>query len=725
MSETKGNEHIRKAPFERPTAADLLASSNRQRVDDEAHLPHVGEPESENAMAGDLDDAEWLNMALEKILKMTDGQEESHQGDDDVNDLLTSSLDDNQNSASIPANPLDLPYSEKNIFQQPMPHDELPDSFKPVIHYELNGTLNNQPEEQPLPDITDDIGEPEEQPLPDMADDFDEPEEQPLPDMTDDFDEPEEQPLPDIADDFDEPEEQPLPDMADDFDEPEEEPLPDIADDFDEPEEQPLPDIADDFDEPEEEPLPDMTDDFDEPEEQPLPDVTDFFDEPEEQPLPDVTDFFDEPEEQPLPDIADDFDEPEEQPLPDIADYFDEPEEQPLQDIADFDETGEQPLPDIADYFDEPEEQPLPDMTDYFDEPEEEPLFDEPEEEPLFDEPEEQPLLDIADDFDEPEEQPLPDNSTSPKDTTDKSVDNTKSNDAKQDISGTFEQSTVSVSDGFSPPSLETSGILDGKSKSNEVSDKMENNSNLSKTSKKSVKTKKTDVSRASQKISKTHADLQNTNSSTIVVNLRDILGYIFKNILIVILTALMCSMIGYIFTQKFVKHKYVSNTKLIIFTAEANNESQPSWDDLQLSFTLLTDCSLIVKSRDVLEDVIQELDLSISYSELLEKIDVSFMSNSRIIEISVTDEDPLQAMIIVKKLREVSMRYITDNLEVSGSKIIQKENIPHNPMPSYTRYYVMFGAIIGILVSSLVLAGIYIFQLENEFLKKQQKANA
>ena len=652
MSETKGNEHIRKAPFERPTAADLLASSNRQRVDDEAHLPHVGEPESENAMAGDLgtmqnlishfllkntvclrvsesemyqlfphsslDDAEWLNMALEKILKMTDGQEESHQGDDDVNDLLTSSLDDNQNSASIPANPLDLPYSEKNIFQQPMPHDELPDSFKPVIHYELNGTLNNQPEEQPLPDITDDIGEPEEQPLPDMADDFDEPEEQPLPDMTDDFDEPEEQPLPDIADDFDEPEE---------------EPLPDIADDFDEPEEQPLPDIADDFDEPEEEPLPDMTDDFDE---------------PEEQPLPDVTDDFDEPEEQPLPDIADDFDEPEEQPLPDIAD-----------------------------------------------------------------------------DFDEPEEQPLPDNSTSPKDTTDKSVDNTKSNDAKQDISGTFEQSTVSVSDGFSPPSLETSGILDGKSKSNEVSDKMENNSNLSKTSKKSVKTKKTDVSRASQKISKTHADLQNTNSSTIVVNLRDILGYIFKNILIVILTALMCSMIGYIFTQKFVKHKYVSNTKLIIFTAEANNESQPSWDDLQLSFTLLTDCSLIVKSRDVLEDVIQELDLSISYSELLEKIDVSFMSNSRIIEISVTDEDPLQAMIIVKKLREVSMRYITDNLEVSGSKIIQKENIPHNPMPSYTRYYVMFGAIIGILVSSLVLAGIYIFQLENEFLKKQQKANA
>ena len=265
MSETKGNEHIRKAPFERPTAADLLASSNRQRVDDEAHLPHVGEPESENAMAGDLDDAEWLNMALENILKMTDGQEESHQGDDDVNDLLTSSLDDNQNSASIPANPLDLPYSEKNIFQQPMPHDELPDSFKPVIHYELNGTLNNQPEEQPLPDITDDIGEPEEQPLSDMADDFDEPEEQPLPDMTDDFDEPEEQPLPDIADDFDEPEE---------------EPLPDIADDFDEPEEQPLPDIADDFDEPEEEPLPDMTDDFDEPEEQPLPDVTDFFDEP-------------------------------------------------------------------------------------------------------------------------------------------------------------------------------------------------------------------------------------------------------------------------------------------------------------------------------------------------------------------------------------------------------------------------------------------------------------
>ena len=69
MSETKGNEHIRKAPFERPTAADLLASSNRQRVDDEAHLPHVGEPESENAMAGDL--GTMQNLISHFLLKNT------------------------------------------------------------------------------------------------------------------------------------------------------------------------------------------------------------------------------------------------------------------------------------------------------------------------------------------------------------------------------------------------------------------------------------------------------------------------------------------------------------------------------------------------------------------------------------------------------------------------------------------------------------------------------
>ena len=296
--------------------------------------------------------------------------------------------------------------------------------------------------------------------------------------------------------------------------------------------------------------------------------------------------------------------------------------------------------------------------------------------------------------------------------------------DIQNDISGTFDSTHVSISDGFSLPYEEATDNVKGFSKTSEV-DKMENINILTKSNKKAVKSKKNETDYYTHGFTKTHAGISEDNPATLVVSLRSVLEFIMKNVVIVLLAALMCSMAGYIYTQKFVKPKYLSNTKIIIFTSEPNNQNPPSWDDLQLSFTLLTDCSQIVKSRDVLEDVIKELELSTSYNELLENIDVSFMSNSRIIEISVTDEDPLEAMIIVKKLREVSMRYINDNLEVYGSKIIQKENIPHQPLSTYTKFYVMVGAVIGILLSAGVLAVIYIVQLEKEFVKKQQKAAA
>lgn len=300
-------------------------------------------------------------------------------------------------------------------------------------------------------------------------------------------------------------------------------------------------------------------------------------------------------------------------------------------------------------------------------------------------------------------------------------ADKTAGIHAKQSISDTFESSPVSVSDEFSFSSADTSDMMEGFSNDKEGSDTMENIFGIA--NKKTVKAKDNESGNLSEEFSEIQDEPLDDNTSTIVISLRAILAFISKNIVIVLLTALICSMVGYLFTQKYVKQKYVSNTKIIIFTAEPNAKMDPSWDDLQLSFTLLTDCSQIIKSRDVLEDVIEELELSYSYYDLLDNIDVSFMSNSRIIEISVTDEDPLMAMTIVKKLREVSMRYITDNLEVSDSKIIQKENIPHHPLSSHTLYYVVIGGIIGIIVSSVALSGIYIIRLENEFWRKQQEA--
>ena len=326
--------------------------------------------------------------------------------------------------------------------------------------------------------------------------------------------------------------------------------------------------------------------------------------------------------------------------------------------------------------------------------------------------------------LDEPEENPTDTASDSATVSTPEAQTSTE-----QETSDISESNHIHASDAFSVQSAETADISDEYQKYNEVSDTMEGLNTLNKSNKGKIQVEnrlKNNETNDFMKGLRARQDvISDTNEPTIVVSLASVFLYILKNITIVVLAAIMCGMAGYVFANKFVKPKYVSNTKIIIFTAERDSENDPSWEDMQLSFNLLTDCSQIIKSRDVLEEVADELNLSTSYDDLFQNVDVSFMSNSRIIEISVTDEDPLMAMQILKKLREVSMRYICDNLEVSDSKIIQKENVPHYPISTDSQYYVMMGAGIGIIVSSVILIVVYIAELKKEYKETVKKNKA
>ena len=699
MSEANSNEYARKSPFERSSAADFPEPANRQRNDGASPVSQGGKAVNDDAAFDELSDTEWLNITLENILKMNSLQDNGNQPEDDVNSLVLSSLESMQGAASVPSEPMVPTEAVEDIPTQEPPPEEPFVISEPVSRDNAYHALDDEPPQMTEIDSPD-SWRPDELPETDNAD----------------LTEPTEISETDIMD-FAEPDEPPETD-DDAFPEPSElteaDELPPFALDSPDPV-----DIAG---------LPPM----DSPElwEPDTPQDYDHSFTSEDTAV--ETEITEEDEADELPPFAWDSPDPV-----DIAGLppIDSPELWEPDTPQDYDHSFTSEDTAVETESTEPvESYELPPMDS--------PELWEPDTPQDYDhsftsedtavetestEPAESyglPPMDSPELW-EPDTQQDYDHPITSEGTAVETESTANSQtDIQNDISGTFDSTHVSISDGFSLPYEEATDNVKGFSKTSEV-DKMENINILTKSNKKAVKSKKNETDYYTHGFTKTHAGISEDNPATLVVSLRSVLEFIMKNVVIVLLAALMCSMAGYIYTQKFVKPKYLSNTKIIIFTSEPNNQNPPSWDDLQLSFTLLTDCSQIVKSRDVLEDVIKELELSTSYNELLENIDVSFMSNSRIIEISVTDEDPLEAMIIVKKLREVSMRYINDNLEVYGSKIIQKENIPHQPLSTYTKFYVMVGAVIGILLSAGVLAVIYIVQLEKEFVKKQQKAAA
>ncbi len=95
----------------------------------------------------------------------------------------------------------------------------------------------------------------------------------------------------------------------------------------------------------------------------------------------------------------------------------------------------------------------------------------------------------------------------------------------------------------------------------------------------------------------------------------------------------------------------YITNTNSIV----------SSFSDLQLSSALTDDYANIIKSRGVLNSVIDELDLDMDYKELAEMISVNNPDSTHIITVTVTTDDPDKSQNIVNTLIVYGIEQITE----------------------------------------------------------------
>ena len=94
------------------------------------------------------------------------------------------------------------------------------------------------------------------------------------------------------------------------------------------------------------------------------------------------------------------------------------------------------------------------------------------------------------------------------------------------------------------------------------------------------------------------------------------------------------------------VKPSYQADASIYI----TNTESALSFSDLQLSSALTDDYANIIKSRTVLNRVIEELDLNLDYKQLAKLVAVSNPDSTHIVDIKVTCDDPEMSRNITKR---------------------------------------------------------------------------
>lgn len=166
--------------------------------------------------------------------------------------------------------------------------------------------------------------------------------------------------------------------------------------------------------------------------------------------------------------------------------------------------------------------------------------------------------------------------------------------------------------------------------------------------------------------------------------------------------------------TKFFITPTYTSTSTMLVLTKET---TLASLADLQLGSQLTNDYTVLISSRPVLEQVIENLNLDLDYTELRENITVDNPADTRILSISVVQQDPKTAKAVVDELANVSSSYIGDKMEVTPPKIIEDGELPIYKTSPSMKKNVLIGLLVGMV---LVMGVICVLEILNDSIQSE-----
>lgn len=199
---------------------------------------------------------------------------------------------------------------------------------------------------------------------------------------------------------------------------------------------------------------------------------------------------------------------------------------------------------------------------------------------------------------------------------------------------------------------------------------------------------------------------MENMHDDEMEIDLREIFYALKKRIFMILAVGLLCGCLSCVYTKFFMTPVYTSTSSMLVLTKETTLSSLA---DLQMGSQLTKDYTVLTTSREVLQKVIENQELNISYKALKSCITLDNPTDTRILNVSVAYPDAEKAKAIVDELANVASSYIGDKMEVIPPKIIEDGEIPTvQTSPSMSKN-TMLGLLAGLILSAGIVVVITI----------------
>ena len=189
-------------------------------------------------------------------------------------------------------------------------------------------------------------------------------------------------------------------------------------------------------------------------------------------------------------------------------------------------------------------------------------------------------------------------------------------------------------------------------------------------------------------------------------IDLKELFIYIKNKIGLLIIITFGITLIGSLYGLLIQKPMFNSYTTVVLGGTESSNTGITQ-NDININKNLVDTYAEIVKSRSVLDKVIDELKLDMTYNQLGKIISVSALNDTEIIKITVDNEDAILAKNIANStakffIIEVKSLYNMDNVNVLDEAIVSDSPYNVNVLKQ-TLIYVLIGLVVAFGVVFIV----------------------
>ena len=160
-------------------------------------------------------------------------------------------------------------------------------------------------------------------------------------------------------------------------------------------------------------------------------------------------------------------------------------------------------------------------------------------------------------------------------------------------------------------------------------------------------------------------------------INLRDLLLYFKKHLVLFFVTILATVGVGSIYSIFLQKPEYKAQATVILSSDKSKSTIQ---NEISANKNLIDTYTEVVKSHRVLDKVKDEMGLDESYENLMKKINVASLKDTEIITISVVDKNRYHSFELTNKIAEVFTDQISQIYNDKSVSVLDKAVEPARP---------------------------------------------